>query len=101
MQPGREISKSDMNKLIAAVALAAGLSTAAFAAPKTETLKVSGWHCAGCAIRTESTLKDVNGVTTAAADKKKSQVTVTYDDAKVTRADLEKAVADSGYKVDK
>jgi mercuric transport protein len=90
-----------MNKLIAAVALAAGLSTAGFAAPKTETLKVSGWHCAGCAARTESTLKDLKGVSTAAADKKKQQVTVTYDDAKLTRADLEKAVADSGYTVDK
>jgi mercuric transport protein len=101
MQPGREISKSDMNKLIAAVALAAGLSTAAFAAPKTETLKVSGWHCAGCAVRTESALKDLKGVSTAAADKKKQQVTVTYDDASLTHADLEKAVADSGYTVEK
>jgi len=101
MQAGREISKNNMNKLIAAVALAAGLSTAAFAAPRTETLKVSGWHCNGCAARTESALKDLNGVSTAAADKKKQQVTVTYDDAKLTRADLEKAVADSGYTVDK
>ena len=90
-----------MNKLIAAVALAAGLSTAAFAAPKTETLKVSGWHCAGCAARTESALKDLNGVSTAAADKKKQEVTVTYDDSKVKRADLEKAVADSGFTVEK
>jgi mercuric transport protein len=89
-----------MTKLIAAVALAAGLSTAAFAAPKTETLKVSGWHCAGCAARTESALKDLKGVTTAAADKHKKEVTVTYDDAKVKRADLEKAVADSGFTID-
>ena len=90
-----------MNKLIAAVALAAGLSTAAFAAPKTETMKVSGWHCAGCAARTESALKDLKGVSTAAADKKKQQVTVTYDDTTLTHADLEKAVADSGYTVEK
>jgi mercuric transport protein len=90
-----------MNKLIAAVALAAGLSTASLAAPKTDTLKVSGWHCAGCAARTESALKDMKGVSTAAADKHKNQVTITYDDAKVTRADLEKAVADSGYTVEK
>src|SRR3954464_10984913 len=116
MQPGREISKSNMNKLIAAVALAAGLSTAAFAAPKTETLKVSGWHCAGPktetlkvagghgaggAVRTESALKDLKGVSIAAADKKKQQVTVTYDDAALTRADLEKAVAAWGYRVEK
>jgi mercuric transport protein len=90
-----------MNKLIAAFALAAGLSTAALAAPKTETLKVSGWHCAGCAARTESALKDLKGVTTATADKKKNAVTVTYDDSKVKHADLEKAVADSGFDLDK
>jgi copper chaperone CopZ len=63
-------------------------------------LKVSGWHCAGCAARTESALKDLKGVTTAAADKHKKEVTVTYDDAKVKRADLEKAVADSGFTID-
>ena len=90
-----------MNKLIAAVALAAGLSTAAFAAPKTESLKISGWHCAGCAARTESALKDLKGVTAAAADKHKKEVTVTYDDSKVKHADLEKAVADSGFTIEK
>ena len=90
-----------MTKLIAAVALAAGLSTAAVAAQKTETLKVSGWHCAGCSARTESALKDLKGVTTASADKKTNAVTVTYDDSKVKHADLEKAVADSGFEVAK
>ena len=89
-----------MKKLIA-FALAAGLSTSALAAQKTETLKVSGWHCGGCASKTESALKDVKGVTTAAADKNKKEVTVTYDDTKVKRADLEKAIADSGFDVEK
>jgi copper chaperone CopZ len=86
-------------KTIIAFAIAAGLSTAAFAGEKTETLKVSGWHCAGCASKTEAALKDVKGVTTVATDKNKKQVTVTYDDTKVKRADLEKAIADSGYDV--
>jgi hypothetical protein len=36
-----------------------------------------------------------------AADKTKKVVTVTYDDAKARRADLEKAIADSGFSVDK
>jgi len=87
-----------MKKLIA-FAFAAGLSTAAFAAQKTETLKVSGWHCGGCASKTEAALKEVKGVTTVAADKNKKEVTVTYDDAKVKHADLEKAIADSGFDV--
>ena len=74
-----------------------GLSSAALAAEKTETIKVSGWHCGGCAARTESALKEVKGVQTVAADKNKKEVTVTYDDAKVKHADLEKAIADSGF----
>ena len=89
-----------MKKILAFV-LAAGLSGAALAADKTETLKVSGWHCAGCSAKTEAALKDVTGVTSAAADKNKKQVTVTYDDSKTKRADLEKAIADSGFTVDK
>ena len=89
-----------MKKIIAFV-FAAGLSTAALAAQKTDTLKVSGWHCGGCASKTESALKDVKGVTTAAADKKNNAVTVTYDDSKVKHADLEKAVADSGFTIEK
>ena len=90
-----------MNKLIAAAALAAALSTAAFAAPKTETLKVSGWHCENCSAKTESALKGVKGVTAVSADKKTDAVTVTYDDSKVKRADLEKAVAKSGFELAK
>jgi len=89
-----------MKKIIAFV-FAAGLSTAALAAQKTETLKVSGWHCGGCASKTESALKDVKGVSTAAADKNKKEVTVTYDDTKVKRADLEKAIAGAGFDVAK
>ncbi len=88
-----------MKKLIAVLTLAAGLSTAALAAEKTETIKVSGWHCGGCAARTESALKDVKGVTKVAADKKTNQVTVTYDDAKVQRGEIEKAISDSGFTV--
>ncbi|HWE25888.1 MAG TPA: heavy-metal-associated domain-containing protein [Myxococcales bacterium] len=89
-----------MKKLIAFV-FAAGLSTAALAAQKTETLKVSGWHCGGCASKTEAALKEVKGVTTVAADKTKQQVTVTYDDTKAKHADLEKAIANAGFDVAK
>jgi len=86
-----------MKKLFAGTLLAASLSLGALAAEKTETIKVSGWHCGGCAARTEAALKDVKGVSTVAADKQKKEVTVTYDDSKVKRADLDKAIADSGF----
>jgi len=88
-----------VTKLFAGIALAFSLSGAARAAEKTETLKVNGWHCSGCAARTESALKDVKGVSTAAADKSKKEVTVTYDDTKTNHDALAKAVADSGFSV--
>ena len=87
---------------LAAFALsAAALAAPAFAAEKTETIKVAGWHCGGCAARTESALQEVKGVSVVKSDKTKKEVTVTYDDSKVKHADLEKAIADSGYSVDK
>jgi copper chaperone CopZ len=88
------------NALLLAAALAI-LSAPAFAAEKKETIKVDGWHCGGCAARTETALKDVKGVSSASADKKKKEVTVTYDDAVAKRADLDKAIADAGFKVAK
>ena len=90
-----------MKKLIAGSLLAASLSLGAFAGEKTDTIKVSGWHCGGCAARTESALKDVKGVTTVAADKARHSVTVTYDDTKVKHDDLVKAIDESGFSVDK
>jgi P-type Cu+ transporter len=87
--------------LLGLVAVATLAGSAAFAAAKTEKLKVSGWHCGGCAARTEAALKEIKGVTAAKGDKTAKTVTVTYDDTKVKPADLEKAVADAGYSVEK
>ena len=82
-------------------ALALGLSAATLAATKTETVKVSGWKCEKCPAKTEAKLKAVNGVESATADREKNQVVVKYDDSKTKHADLEKAVADSGFAVAK
>jgi copper chaperone CopZ len=90
-----------MRKLIAGTVVALGLSTAALAAEKTETLKVSGWHCSHCASETETALKGLKGVDSVATDKAKNQVTVKYDDTKVKRAELEKAIAEAGFSVEK
>jgi Cu+-exporting ATPase len=90
-----------MQKTLFGLFAAALFSTAALAAEKTETFKVSGWHCGGCAARTEAALKEVKGVTTAEADKNAKTVKVTFDDAKVKAVDLEKAIAAAGYSVQK
>ena len=89
-----------MNKAIV-FAIALGFSTAALAAAKTETIKVSGWKCDKCPGKTEAKLKAVPGVQSASADREKGHVTVKYDDSKTKHADLEKAVADSGFSVAK
>jgi mercuric transport protein len=90
-----------MKNLIAGFLLSSVFATAAFAGEKTETIKVSGWHCGGCAAKTETALKDVKGVQSVTSDKEKKEVVVKYDDAKVKHADLEKAIADAGFSVDK
>jgi mercuric transport protein len=90
-----------MSKLFAGIALALTVSSGAFAAEKTETIKITGWHCGGCAARTESALKEVKGVSVVSSDKAKKQVTVTYDDSTTKHADLEKAIADSGFSIAK
>lgn len=82
-------------------AIALGFSAAALAASKTETIKVSGWKCEKCPVKTEAKLKAVNGVESASADREKGLVVVKYDDSKTKHADLEKAVADSGFSVAK
>jgi len=86
-----------MKTVFAGSLLAAAVSFASLAANKTETIKVSGWHCGNCASKTEAALKDLKGVRSASADKDKKEVRVTYDDHKVKRADLTKAIADSGF----
>jgi Cu+-exporting ATPase len=86
-----------MKRLLAGSLLAASFSFSALAAAKTETIKVTGWHCANCSSKTETALKEVKGVQSVSANKDKKEVRVTYDDRKVKRADLDKAIADSGF----
>jgi len=88
-----------MNKTSFVLALALGLSTAALAKVKTETIKVSGWKCEKCPAKTEAKLKALKGVESVSTDREKAQVVVKYDDSKSKTADLEKAIADSGFSV--
>ena len=90
-----------MKKALFAFAIALGLSAAALAEAKTETIKVSGWQCAKCPPKTEAKVKAVPGVESATADREKGVLVVKYDDSKAKPADLEKAVADSGFAVGK
>src|ERR1035437_5434036 len=65
---------------------------------KTE-LKISGMSCATCAITVEKSLAGLKGVSKAEVSSGTEIATVEYDPAKVSMADLEKAVVDAGYGV--
>jgi copper chaperone CopZ len=73
----------------------------AFAKDMNTTMKVSGWHCEGCAASTENAVKKVKGVKTVKTDLARGTVEVSYDDAQCSPQDLEKAIEKAGYKVQK
>jgi copper chaperone CopZ len=88
--------------LIAAVSIAPlFLSVPSFAKETTTTVKVKGWHCAGCAGETETAVKEVKGVKNATADFDKHTVVVAYDDAQAKPGQIEKAISKAGYTVEK
>ena len=90
-----------MKRSFRAALLSFALATAALAAEKTETLKIDGWHSSGDAYKTELAVRSLKGVASAAADRGKSELTVTYDDAVTNRSAIDKAVAGAGYAVKK
>ncbi len=78
---------------IAIVALT--ISTVAFAATKTETIKVSGL-CELCQSKIEKAAK-VPGVTKASWNEKTKILTLVYDASKVKSDDIQKKIAAVGY----
>lgn len=90
-----------MKTILFAFAIALCSTAAAQASEKTESIKVSGWKCDKCPEKTAAKLREVKGVESAKADRAKNEVVVKYDDSKAKHADLEKAIADSGFSADK
>ncbi|HDR73514.1 MAG TPA: copper-translocating P-type ATPase [Methanoculleus sp.] len=66
---------------------------------RTADLKVSGMHCATCALTVEKALRGVEGVADAEVDFAGERAIVRYDPDKAGLADLEKAVEGSGFGV--
>jgi copper chaperone CopZ len=90
-----------MKNVLFGLVIALCASSAALAEVKTESIKVSGWKCDKCPPKTAAKVQAVKGVQSATADRAKGEVLVKYDDSQTKRADLEKAVADSGFAVAK
>ncbi len=88
-----------MKRIMLAAVLS--LSLPALAKEVSTTVKVRGWHCAGCAQETEDAVKQVKGVKTATADFDKHTVVVGYDDALAKPAQIQRAIAKAGYHVAK
>ena len=88
-----------MNKLLAHVAVAAGIivSSGAMAAVKTVTLAVNNMDCAACPSIVKGSLQAVPGVTKVAVSFKDKTATVIYDDAKADVNQLTSATAKAGY----
>ncbi len=62
-------------------------------------IKVSGMHCASCALNVEKSLKDLEGVEDAQVNIGTEKATVEYDPEKLKLAELENAIEDAGYGV--
>ena len=62
-------------------------------------LKISGMHCATCAVNIEESLSGIGDVTSAKVNFGTEKAHVEFDPAKVTLGTLEKAVKDAGYDV--
>ena len=71
------------------------ISTVAFAATKTETIKVSG-NCGSCKARIEKAAK-VDGVSKADWNDKTKVLTLVYDPAKVSSDNVQKSIAAVGH----
>ena len=71
------------------------ISTVAFAATKTETIKISG-NCGTCKVRIEKAAK-VDGVTKAEWSDKTKMLTLVYDPSKTTSDKVQKSIAAVGH----
>lgn len=75
--------------------MALTISTVAFSATKTESIKVSG-NCESCKTRIEKAAK-VSGVAKAEWSEKTKVLTLVYDPAKVKCDDVQKKIAAVGH----
>ncbi len=62
-------------------------------------IKISGMHCASCALNVENSLKSLEGVEEAQVNIGTEKATVEYNPEKLKLAELEHAVEEAGYSV--
>ncbi|PKR78062.1 copper-binding protein [Halalkalibacillus sediminis] len=63
------------------------------------TLSVSGMTCGHCKSAVQDALKNLSGVTSVEVHLDSGKVDVVYDDALVSKEDMEEAIEEQGYDV--
>ncbi len=84
-------------KLITAFAFATLVTTPAWAASQTVTLKVPDMSCTACPITVKKALSKVDGVSKIDVSLEKLEAVVTFDDAKTSIKKLTEATGSAGY----
>jgi copper chaperone CopZ len=74
------------------------VKTAAKEEPKTVKLKITGMTCAGCSNHIATTLKELDGVVEQKVEYPGDVATVKYNTAKISVANIIKAIEKLGYK---
>jgi copper chaperone len=67
---------------------------------KEMTLDVRGMSCGHCVNAIEGSLGELDGVRQVKVDLQKAQVSVSYDEAAVSPAEIQETIEDQGYEVD-
>lgn len=63
-------------------------------------LKVSGMHCASCALSIDDRLEELEGVRTASTSFRRGQTKLQFDEDKVDLALVREAIAELGYRAE-
>ncbi len=67
---------------------------------KTIAFKITGMHCASCAVKNEKSLKKIDGVISAVVNYALNSATVEYDESRTQEMQLHKAIQKNGYSVE-
>jgi copper chaperone len=63
-------------------------------------LSVNGMKCGGCEANVNKVLTTIAGVSAVKADHKANQVSIEFDDASTSLADIKDAITKAGYEVE-
>ena len=64
---------------------------------RTEQFDITGMSCAACSARVEKAVSKLDGCERAEVNLLRNSLRMTYDEARLSAADIERAVADAGY----